>query len=189
MEPDEEKIREATRKAALSGGITGGILGGVGSLLGGARSPGRMLKSAILGGLGGGALTGGATYLGTETLGVPDATEPGGYTWRAGLGGALLGAGGGALLGALGSRAGGFKTLKKMAQKADIPTENMIGDFYRRLSEKPLKEAMRKGAGLGAGIGGGVGTFMGSDEGMQLDFIENQLREAQRQRLREAMIP
>ena len=189
LDVDEERLREATKKAALSGGLSGGVLGGATAMMSGVRSPGRLLAAALGGGAATGGLTGGSIYAGSKAMGVPEADEPSGYALRGGLGGLMAGGMGGALLGALASRARPLKTLTKMAEKAEVPVDNLMGDFYKRLTNRPMKEAMAKGSMLGGGIGAGVGAFLGSDEGMQLDFIENQLKEARRQRLREELIP
>lgn len=173
----EELLREKRKKsaldaagqAAMSGAVTGGGLGAITHLLGsGKLSKAGLLKSALTGaGLYGG-LAGGSTYVGTGLLGSPAEDDPTAYSRRAGLGGALLGGAAGAGLGALAAK-GKFK----------IPVP-ILEKFMAKLA--PKQAAAAGALGLGA-----AGAYLGTDEGMQADFLAQESRRRRREALMEAL--
>src|SRR5271169_6455647 len=91
LEDDDDKAKQAAAKAAASGGLGGGVMAGGASMLEGERNVAKLLRRAALGGLGFAGLAGGATYLGSKLLGSPEENDPGAYTRRGGIGGAVGG--------------------------------------------------------------------------------------------------
>lgn len=151
--------RDDIKKAALSGAASGGLLGLGGGLLsgGGIKSA---LRAAALGALGGGAVSGAGVGAGSALMGEPEEGEISPYTRRGALGGGTVGAGLGGLLGAA------------------------LGKNYLKMAKFPSlgKLGGKKGALLGGLGGGGAGAFMAGDEGMQLDFIQNELDAMEKKR-------
>jgi hypothetical protein len=187
---DDPKIRDATLTALLGGGVTGGILGGAsglfGEVSGAAKAAGpkavrnAILKSigtkAALGALASGALAGGSAYIGNKAMGVPDDADPTGYTTRGAVGGAIGGGVGGAGIGAL-------------AARGKIPLPKKSPDLLRAYAQKLKAMPLSKGAGIGAALGalglGSLAAYQGADEGMQLDFLNNQMEAEKRKKMRE----
>lgn len=172
------EVKDAALKATLSGGIMGGLLGGIAPMLSTVpKNPRKMalesLGSGALGAAISGTAAGGGTLLGSSILGAPDPNDSSAFTRRATLGSVLGGGLGGAVLGAAAGKFGklpGFSpyVLKKLA---------------KRLSQSKRPTAYGAGAG---GLAGALGAGgIGSDEGMQVDFINNELR---RQRMRNALV-
>lgn len=161
-------MRDETQNAALSGAASGGILGLVGSGLagGGLKSA---LRASLLGALTGGAISGAGVGTGTAMLGSPEEDEVNPYTRRGVLGGGVAGAGMGGLLGA---------ALAKRFLKFKAPPPAL-----KALADQPV----RKAAGIGAGAGGAFGAYQAGDEGMQVDFIKNEIDELQRKRKAEML--
>lgn len=188
----KQAIADATRTATLSGLGSGAVLGGVSSVLGGATSYKDVLKRAAAAALAGGALAGGGTKLGSEIMGVPGPNDLSGYATRAGVGagvgGAVLGGGLGALLGSklLSKSQLGAKLLAKAGEATGLG-ENVIGRGFNRLTHMGGQEGAKRGGLVGALGGGTFGAYQGADEGMQVDFIQAQLDQKRRERMREAM--
>lgn len=177
----EDPARSAAKAAALSGALSGGALGLGTAVLGGKRKLLDLLKASLIGGGAAASLAGGATYAGSKLLGAPDADDDSAYTTRGAVGGAL-GAG------TLGAMAGGSlgAGLLRNIPKAGI-ADNIIMDALKNLGRKGGTKSALLGAGLGGLTGALVGGHVGADEGMQLDFINNQTQKARRERLRQAM--
>ncbi len=156
-------MNDSTRNATISGAASGGILGGVGAGLagGGIKSA---LRAALLGALTGGAVSGAGQAAGAAALGDIEEGEVNPYTRRGVLGGGLAGAGMGGLLGAALSR----KFLRVPGAK---------GAIGALASKTP-----GKAAGIGAGAGGAFGAYQAGDEGMQLDFIQNEMDDTRKKR-------
>ncbi len=184
-EQERARISEATNEAAKSGGIAGTVLGGAADILSGNRSIPKFIGKAALGGALGAGLTGGATWLGSEVMGAPDADSRGGFTNRTALGGALaggaLGAGLGGLLGGgklawLGKIGPIEKKLAEAAKPASDITKKAGGLFDNLLADK-IKTLAKKGPGRTAGAlglaGAGIGGFQGAQEGMGIDYLES----------------
>jgi hypothetical protein len=163
---------DAAKQAALSGALTGGTLGSVGALLGGARSKAALLKAALLGAGAGGTVAGGTNLLGTAIMGPPAADDPTAYTRRGAVGGAV----GGGLLGA------GIGALAAKG-KIKIPGSPMIAGFFEKMAGSPT--AAKRGAILGALGLGAAAAYQGSDEGMQVDAINQEMERRRRQALLE----
>jgi hypothetical protein len=147
------------QKAAASGAAGGALYGGVGSMLLGSGPKGA-IRNAILAALAGGTVSGVGVGAGAKLMGDPEEDEISPYTRRGALGGATVGGGLGALLGA----ALGKKYLK-------MPKLAAIGSL------SPKKAALAGGLG-----GAASGSYMAADEGMQLDFIQNELDAHERKR-------
>lgn len=167
-----DQVREATLKALLSGALSGGALGAGGRLLGGARKLKDLAKGAAIGGGISGALAGGSTYLGSEIMGPPKEADSHAFTHRGGVGGAV---GGGTLGAALGAGAAGGLI--------GLPSKNVVTDYFTKLARKPNLRGVLAGAGAGALGLGALAGYMGSDEGMQVDFINQEMRRAKRRQL------
>jgi len=179
MTPEQ---KERLKTLLISGGVSGGVLGGAGSLLGGAKGFGPVGKAAALGALLSGGLSAGSGLLGDALMpggeGDPQANTKKGAIGGA-VGGGLIGAGAGALLG-IGGKGGVGRTLKAV----------LMSNLGRGVLAKGLgKIATPLGgaASIGA-LGGLVGGYQGSDEGMQVDFIENLKRQNMKDRMRERMV-
>ncbi len=175
----------STAAAATSGAISGATLGAIGRLLAGARKPSELLKAGTAGALASGALSGGSTYLGGKLLGAPEEGDPSGYTTRgmAGgiLGGGVLGGGLGYLMGS--GKFGKLARTSALAAKAEelIP-DNLIFEWLRKQAKNPsLAKTAAATATLG-GIGAGTAGYLGSSEGMQLDYLKDQIDAKRRER-------
>jgi hypothetical protein len=173
----DERTKEATIKALISGGLTGGGFGLAAQLAGKAKpSRAAILKAILTGGGTAAGVAGGATYLGSKIAGPPGEDEASGYTRRGTLGGVL---GGGAVGSALGAATG--------SGKVNVPNS---APYYLRMAAERLK-SLPKGRGallggaLGAGLAGSFAGWMGADEGMQLDVLENEMREARKRQMME----
>lgn len=179
MTPEE---KERLKTLLISGGVSGGILGGAGSLLSGAKKFGSVGKAAAIGAGLSAALSGGSGMLG-EALMPGGENDPQANTKKGALGGAvgggLMGAGAGALLG-VGGKGGLGRNLKAM----------LMNNFGRGVLAKnvgKIATPLGGAASLGA-LGAAVGGYQGSDEGMQMDFIENLKKQAMRDRQRQQMM-
>ena len=164
---DDPDLR-AARIAALGGMGSGAALGGANYLVGATRqgfSPRAMLMRALFGGIAGGGLASGASYLGSKALGTSDPDDPSAYTHRGAAGGAIAG-------GALGAGTGAALASGLWKPK----TENMILSYLKSMAKKPGGAA--KGALLGAIGGGLLAGHLGGDEGMQVDFLNQELKRA-----------
>jgi hypothetical protein len=146
--------------AALSGGASGAVLGGLSILKRGTGALAALKNAGKLGGVSAGIVGGGA-LLGSRIVGKPREDESAPFTKRAGIGGAIAGAGVG-LAGALALRKtkGGAKVLEKAAK-------NWRPAMWVR--ESPLAVA----GGVGAVGGALYGGAQGLDEGQQVDSIRN----------------
>lgn len=187
----QAEIEEAAKGAAISGGLSGMLYGGVGNILSGGRKLSHMLKAAGIGGLVTASAAGGATYLGSQILGAPEAEDPGAYATRGGLGGLLAG---GLTGGALGALVGSGKLQKfaklpfasKLAQKAkEGMGENLVTSKLMEWAKEGGAPASKKGAALLGAILGGTGMAIGSGEGMQVDYLRNQLARERRRKMEE----
>jgi hypothetical protein len=172
---DREQIRDAALKALMSGGISGAVLGAGSKVLGGARSLKDIAKGAGIAGLASGALSGGAALLGSQIMGAPSDDDPHGFTHRGAVGGAV---GGSLLGGGLGAAAaGGLVSLPKGKNG------NLIFDYFNKLAARPNRARILKGAALGALGLGTVAGYQGSDEGMQVDFLNEEMKRAKRRQM------
>lgn len=168
------------RNAAISAGLTGGTMAGLGTLFSkfsptelAEMSLKKRVLSAILKGAGSyAALGAGATATGVGLLGEPGEDEPTGYTRRGGIGGAV---GGGIAGGALGAAIGSGK----------MKMPSMAPEWLARYASK-LSGA--RGAKIGGALGalglGAAAAYAGSDEGMPLDYLNNELHEQEKEKKR-----
>lgn len=174
------EVEQAIKDAAISGSASGALLGGFGRMLAGSRKPWELLKSAGIGAGLTGALTAGSTAIGSGLMGAPAPGDSSGYTTR-GLVGGLVGGGAiGAGMGALAAHPR-LKNLYKLVPnklKSELPLDNALMDAMKKMSQKGQ---MAPAASLGGATVGGLGAFLGSDEGMQIDFIQDQLRKRRRE--------
>lgn len=177
MDSYNDQVKDATFTALLSGGLSGAGLGAVSKLMGSAKraTPKELLKAAILGGSVYGGLSGGSTALGSYIMGPPKEDDPSAFTMRGGVGGGVAGGALGAGLGA--AVAGGAINAPKQ-----IPA--FAANYLKNL--RSSKNPLLKGAGIGAAAIGLPMAFLASDEGMQTDFIRNQVQAAKRRKLEEA---
>jgi hypothetical protein len=165
----------ATRDATLSGALSGGLLGALANIRGTTKWT-QLLRPAAIGALTTGALAGGSTYVGDKLMGAPDEDEISPYTNRGMVGGVV---GGGLVGGGLGALHG--------AGALSMP------DAVPKLVRDALTKAMSgrgkilKGAALGAAGTGLAAGYLGADEGMQLDFIQNQLEAARKKQYLQSM--
>ncbi len=170
-EKEKDRILAASKDAAKSGALSGGALGGLKGALSHGGGKSAAIQAAI-GALGGAGIAGGGTYLGSQLLGAPEEDEPGGFTNRGALGGAIAGGAGGLGLGAL-LGGGGLRWLSRVpgvAAKASNAGETLLGRGVKALMKGP-NPGKRTAAALGVGgaLGGGL---YGGGEGMQLDYLE-----------------
>ena len=177
---DEQRSRIKT--LLLSGGISGALLGGAGSALGGARRFGPIGKAAALGAALSGGLSAGSGIVGEAILPKGDPNDAQANTKRGAIGGGVaggvVGAGVGGLL-ALGGKGGVGRTLKAA----------LMSQVGRGLIAKGIGKVTTPGIGaasLGA-MGAIIGAVQGSDEGMQVDVIENLQRQQRRDRLKKEL--
>lgn len=197
----EEEQRAARLKrlkfALLGGGLTGSILGGAGSFLGGAEKLSHIAKGALIGGATMGGIAGTGTAIGEGLLGPPSEDEKSPFYkrgWLGGItaGGALGGLAGGLVSGGLGPKIGAnipAHVAEEITQKLgrNIASRAMLG-----YAAKPSLAGILKGVGIGGGLGAAIGGHYASDEGMQLDTIQNQLaahrdRRRKRQMMEDAL--
>lgn len=179
---DEEK-KKRLRDLALSGGISGGVLGAAGTVIGGFKKPTDLLRSALIGALGGAGLAAGSGYVGGEILGEPGEEEEGAHTTRGVVGGAIGGGLAGAGLGALAGIPGVASKIKGALGAENFITRG-IGKFLGSGGASTAKRAAMAG-GLGLGT---AGAYVGADEGMQMDFIEAMRYKAEQKAKREEML-
>lgn len=162
----------AARDAAISGGLSGSIIGAVTGAIDG-KSRAAILRRALIGGLGGATLAGGSIGVGHKILGEPD--DESSYTRSGAVGGGLLGGSAGAL--------GAY-----LLSKGYLGSAGAKNALLRKI------RSMSPGAATSTGAlsGSAFGAYQGSDEGMQLDFIGNELyrreqEDLQKERLRKLM--
>jgi hypothetical protein len=162
------------QKLIASGAISGGVVGGATSLLGGAKSLGKIAKGGLIGaGLAGG-LSGLSGALGLKALGSPEEEDTSGYTKRLGAGGAIAGGAAGAGLGALLGLSGMGKA-SMVGRGARYAKAGLMSALGRGAAAKGIAKVSSPVAGaLLTGLGGAaVGGYQGADEGMQMDFLRN----------------
>jgi len=179
-----------------SAAIGGGLVGAGAKLLSPSlrHAPGTLgkLKALAKAGLLGSATTAGLVGLGgavgQEILGQPteqEQEEGSPWTRRAGLGGAIGGGIVGATLGGL-HGAGSLRKLAGLIPEkilargnralSDIPTDNVLFDYLKKLGKRPNVTSAIAGATVG-GVGlGGLAGYLGADEGMQADVLEDERR-------------
>jgi hypothetical protein len=58
----------------------------------------------------------------------------------------------------------------------DLPTENVIFDYLKKLGSQPSGSNALKAAALGGGSLGALSAHLGMDEGMQADVIDDERR-------------
>jgi hypothetical protein len=162
-----KQIRRMSEDAALSSGLTSGLTGaGFGAFQ--QKNLKDVLKIALKSGLIGAGVGGGSIYAGAHLLGMPEENETTGYTRRGTVGGTAVGAGLGAALGAgLGSG-----VMPKPGNKT------VMSRLLSRLARNPGPKNMATGAAILGPIGALVGGYMGSDEGLVLDFIDQERKQA-----------
>ncbi len=187
LESEAETRRRMALESALSGAFTGSLLGGVGKVLEGAKAPGAIGKAAAGAGALYGGLAGGANYVGSLLLGQPDPDDAGSpYTTRGTVGGGLGGAAVGAGLGAL-SASDKFRALAGKAGLAGKMPDNLIVDAFKLAARPGGRAGLLRAALLGGGLGSLAGSYTGADEGMQVDVIQDELRDKRRRAMIEAM--
>lgn len=180
-ERERQQLNQSTRTAALGGGASGAVMGAVTGIMGGKRKLADILKAAATSGLLSGGFAGGATYLGGKALGAPDEDDPSANTHRGALGGAIGGGLAGAGLGAL------ISSGKMKVPKIAGLTDNLIIDKLKGLVGKA--HGTKMGAGLMGALGAGGVGYLGADEGMQLDFLANEMKKARKRRAASSMEP
>ena len=187
MEMSEER-KKRLRELAISGGLSGGVLGTLTNLRS-FRKPTDLLRYALTGAGVGAGLASGSGYVGGEILGELGEHEQGGHTLRGVVGGSLGGAAVGGAVGSLAAIpavAGGLQ--KKLGQRNFVTKA-----VTKALGAGGLSSGYR-GALMGALGLGAAGAFVGSDEGMQLDFVDSMRKEIankakKEQLMREMYVP
>jgi hypothetical protein len=169
-----KKLKKTTKDAALGSGLTSAITGaGYGFFT--KKNPHDVLALAAKSGLLGGLIGGGSVYAGSKILGLPQPEETTGYTRRGSLGGSVVGGGLGIGLGAgLGSGL--------------IPrprSTNLITKYIAQLVKKPGLQTAAKGAAILGPIGAITGGYLGNDEGLILDFIDQEKKQAMRKKMQQ----
>lgn len=170
----------------LSAAAGGAALQGGQALMGsGTKSFGQIAKAGGKGAVISSLLAGTAGLAGDLILGAPKASETDGFTNRGAVGGlvggGLLGAGigGVAASGKLGKMVDAIGKTGKIGSKIAAglknaaPSENMVIDKFTKWGADPSKTRTMLGSMLGASLGGAGSAAIGSDEGMQADFIKN----------------
>lgn len=171
-----QDVKNSIIKALLSGGMSGGLLGAASHAIGSAKpTMGSLLKAGLIGAGVGSGISGGSTAIGSTLMGAPSDDERSGYTRRAALGGALAGGLGGATL-------GGLAATGHIGLPAKAP--ELMKEYIRNIAKSP--NALLKGAGVGAALGAIPLAYYAADEGMQLDFLKNEMLEAKKRKIRDA---
>lgn len=165
---EEDLIRQNALEAAGSGALAGTAYGTITSLLGGVPNRKALMKAVLRDAAHAAAIGGGGSYVGNEILGLPGEQETTGQTRRAGLGGALVG-------GAAGGIYGGLAGAGKIHPNPD----QLLTRYFSKLT--PGRSGMIKGALAGAAGLGAIGSYLGSDEGMVQDFVEQERLQNERE--------
>lgn len=170
---EEDQIRkDMILKSALGAGVTSGITGAGFGLF---TQPTKRaaLAMALKTGLMGAAVGGGSIAAGTKLLGLPSEEDSTGYTRRGSVGGSAVG-------GTLGAAAGAL--LGSGLIKAPKGT-SVISNYLRKFGSNPSAKSAALGALVGGGAGGMAGGYMGNDEGLMLDFINEEAKQAKKRRI------
>jgi hypothetical protein len=171
---EHDEARKAALQATLSSGAAGGLYGLGFAAISGKKKALELAKFAAKAGLISGSVGGGGVYAGSRILGMPSEEETTGMTRRATTGGALIGGAAGMGVGALAGSG---------ALKAN-PKSNLIGEYLAKIGSRPGLKSATRGAAVTGLAGSLIGAYLGNDEGMMLDFIDQEKK--QRQRIDEA---
>lgn len=196
LDLEENPILTLMGSAALGGGLLASGAKALSPALRAKKSALGRLSSVGKAGLTGAAisapLVGLSGIIGQSLRGTPDEdeiSEGAPWTERSALGGAI---GGGLIGGGLGGLAGAGK-LRGLAALAgrkinpelrsvirsglnELPTDNVVVDYFKKLSSKPGVTSALQGALAGGGTLGGIAAYQGADEGMQADIIAQELQ-------------
>jgi hypothetical protein len=170
-------------KVALTGALTGGAVGGGARAL---SSPGtlrELLKAVGTGAAIGGTVAGGSSAIGSKIMGSPTPDESNPAASRGAVGGGVTGALLGGSLGALAVAGHLPAKLGSLAEKLDIPAENMITEYIKKLAQHPVSgKTIAKGAGIGAAALGLPLAYQGFDEGVGYDALQHEIDRKQREK-------
>ena len=157
---DSKRPMNPAIKAGLSAAASGAALGLIPAFRRGAKI-GKVLKSVGAGAATGAVLGGGGTAIGTKILGKPRKDEGAPITKRAAIGGAI----GGAVLGGAGVLA---------ARKFRAPARALVRASKEWSPALLIRKAPLPAAvAVGTGVGAVAGAAHASDEGQQVDTLNN----------------
>ena len=169
-------------KVALTGALTGGAFGAGARALGGTGELADLIKAAGIGAATGGGIAGGPSLIGSKILGSPQPEEQNPAAARGMVGGGVTGALLGGGLGALAVSGHLPAKLGMLAEKLDIPAENMITQYFKKLAAKPVTgRSILKGAGIGAAALGLPLAYQGFDEGVGYDALQHEIDRKQQE--------
>ena len=178
---NHEALKRAL-KVASTGALTGAAVGSGARALSSTGSVKDLIKAAITGGVTGGGLAGISSYVGSKIKGEPKEEERNPAASRGALGGGVTGALLGGGLGALAVAGHMPAGAASLAEKLDIPAENMITQYIKKLAAKPVTgRSIAKGAGIGAAALGLPLAYQGFDEGVGYDALQRELERKQRE--------
>lgn len=186
---NENDLIKRLKLAAMAGGLSGAGVAGIGGLLSGAKGA-SVLKAALSGGAVGGVSAPAAIGAGELVMGSPDKSEKNPNSRRGLMGGALMGGLAGAGAGALMRNKAILSKLGSLGKKAEgaIDSDNFLFNKMRELVNQKEKSKIAGGIGLGALSGAAAGGYLGADEGIGIDAVQNELDNMKRRREKKKLL-
>lgn len=188
MDPQEENHRtmlQRVRDAAIGGGLSGAGIGGIGALLSG-QTAGGIAKASLKGAGFGAVAAPSAIETGRVLMGPPSIDEKNANTRRGLLGGALLGGAAGLAGTALLHKNLKLQNLGSVGKGINgaLGSDNAVLNLIRDMSNSENKLKQLSSYGIGGGAGALAGGHIGADEGMGQDVLQNELADAQKNKMR-----